>query len=364
MAEGGVADRSRDGGVLGVEVEAHGRALRIWRQGLRDARHMHARSRDPGRQVSSRTARSNVRSTRDCSTSARARRCAAPLTEDLRAYAVKVEGNDVLVDLAATRPRAKRRPLRRRRHGAGLGGCRAQRRRQRRTRRRATCATARILLSNAATSGRTRDLPHPRLGLHRSGHLRARGRADLPRPRPGTTSRSNARCRTPATSSARTSARPRSWSRAPRRLDQRVREPLLAPGRGILPRAQRQRQRIRLPVSPMVVRSERQSRRRSVPPRRQRQGRHAGGFRQREHGLAPAPRHGPSRRRVRVLCDDVEPLAGLSRARDPARVRSDLRRPHAQGCSATIAIRCRATGSSITRTSRIPITRPCCTPSS
>ena len=54
-------------------------------------------------------------------------------------------------------------------------------------------------------------------------------------------------------------------------------EPLLASWRGVLPRADRQREGIRLSVSPMDVRAERCVARRAVSPRRRRQGRHAGG---------------------------------------------------------------------------------------
>ena len=93
---------------------------------------------------------------------------------------------------------------------------------------------------------------------------------------------------------------------------------------------ERQRAGIRLPVSSVDLRSERQSGRRSVPPRRRRQGRHAGRFRHQGSRAAQARGHNASRRRVRVLRGRHGNVRGLSRPRSVARIRGDVRRPQAE----------------------------------
>ena len=152
-------------------------------------------------------------------------------------------------------------------------------------------------------------------------------------------------------------------ARTPGRLDQRGREPLRAPRRRVLPRADRHSERVRLPVSPMDLRPEGQPDRRAVQARRQRQGRHAEGLQPGRARAAQAQRHHPPRRGVRLLPRRHGIVRRLSRARGAARIRGDLRRPQARRSSATTGTRCRATGSSITRTSRTRTTPRCCTPS-
>ena len=231
-----------------------------------------------------------------------------PATEDLRTYPVKVEGGDVLIDLeraGAAPEQASPTPAEPGDGEAGSGTtarsdddrenrcewrARDERERQRRP------------LREAIRVAGERSHAHPGLGLHRSGHLRPRGGAHLPRPHlelRGARSRA-AQCRRFHPLQRGADARRRGARRG--RLDQRVREPLPAPGGRILPRAQRHDQGVRLPLSSMDLQSQRRSHRRAVPARRCRQGRHARGLPAREPRPAQAQRHHPPRRRVRVLC--------------------------------------------------------------
>ena len=134
----------------------------------------------------------------------------------------------------------------------------------------------------------------------------------------------------PATSSAPMSGRRRSWWRAPsdgsinvfenrcvHRASEFCRE-LSGNGQGV-----------HLPLPSVDLRSQRQPDRHSVPPRRRRQGRHAGGFQAAGSRPAQARRDHSSRRRVRVLCRRHGIARRLSRPRSVARIRGDVRRPQA-----------------------------------
>ena len=134
------------------------------------------------------------------------------------------------------------------------------------------------------------------------------------------------------------------------RRDQRVREPLRASRRRVLPRARRQRQGVRLPLPPVDLRPQGQPARRAVQARRRRQGRHAGGLQAGRARTAQAQGH----RRIAASCSRPMPTT-WSRSRSISARRScasSRRRSTAASsrCSAITATRCRATGSSTMRT--------------
>ena len=262
----------------------------------------------------------------------------APATEDLRTYPVKVEGGDVLIDLA--RPGAAREqasptpagPVAAAGNGGGASAQTGDNRESAANGARETSASGNGVLFAGNTCGRANDLTRiPDWVYTDQRHLPARGGAHIPRPHlelRGAGSR-GAQCRRFHPLQRGADAGGGGARRG--RLHQRVREPLPAPGGRILPRAQRHDQGVRLPLSPMDLQPQRRPDRRAVPARRRRQGRHARGFPHGEPRPAQAVRHHPPRRGVRVLRGQNGAVRRLSRARGAARVRGDLRRPQAEG---------------------------------
>ena len=191
-----------------------------------------------------------------------------------------------------------------------------------------------------------------RLGLHQPGDLPARGRAHLPRP-DLELRRAGGRDPEPRRLQALL-CRADAGRRLARHRRQRpcVREPLRAPRRGVLPQPARQREGIRLPVPPVVLRPEGQPAGRAVQARHQGRGRrHAARTSERGPRAAQAQR----RRPCTAWCSprsrsDVEPLEQYLGAGDPQGLRGGVQGPQAARSSATTATSCRATGSSTTRT--------------
>ena len=176
---------------------------------------------------------------------------AGPATESLRVYPVKVAGGDVLVELGGTEP-AREAPA-----ATAMaprdGGLQSDSPRTGNGAPENSDMTSNGGAIRPATIrvARQRSHRHPRLGLHRPVHLRARGGKDLPRPHlelRGARSR-GAECRRFHPLQCGSDAG--RGGAGGGRLDQRGRESLPAPRRRVLPRAQRYRQGIRLPLSPV-----------------------------------------------------------------------------------------------------------------
>ena len=106
---------------------------------------------------------------------------AGPATESLRVYPVKVAGGDVLVELGGTEPAREAPPPRQRRrvpmapNPIHLAPAMANGRHD-------MTADGGTIYDQAICVARQRSHRHPRLGLYRPVHLRARGGKDLPRP--------------------------------------------------------------------------------------------------------------------------------------------------------------------------------------
>ena len=232
-----------------------------------------------------------------------------PATEDLRTYPVKVEGADVLIDLerAGTAPEqaspTPAEPLATAENGSGTSARRSDNRESVANEARETSASGNGVLFDRQYVWPGRPHAHSGLGLHGRGHLRARDRAHLPRAAPGTTSALEAELPNPG-DFIRSNVGPTPVvvaraedgsinvfeNRCAHRAAEFCRE-LTGNDEGV-----------RLPLSPMDLRSERQSHRRAVPARRRRQRRHARGLQPAGARAAQAQRHHPSRRGVRVLC--------------------------------------------------------------
>ena len=123
------------------------------------------------------------------------------------------------------------------------------------------------------------------LGLYRRADLRARAGAHLLRPalelrRPRMRGAEAGRLYPLLCRRGAGRRHPRHGRRLPR-----LREPLRPPGRRVLPRVPRQHRALRLPLPQLDLRPRRRPGGGPVPPRRQGQGRHAGGLR---HGGARA----------------------------------------------------------------------------
>ena len=89
--------------MIGAEID--GKTVAVYpprRQGLRNRRHLHARVCESGGRLSRRRRRSSAHCTRRIFDVRTGKALSAPAVEDLKTYPVKVDGDDILIDLDGT----------------------------------------------------------------------------------------------------------------------------------------------------------------------------------------------------------------------------------------------------------------------